>query len=429
MPRLAAFPTACTVRLDGTPYPARDGEPLAAALLAAGVTLLGRSPKYHRARGAFCLSGSCGGCALRVDGLPSRPACLVPCRDGLAAETQNAFPGARHDLLGLLDLATPRGIDHHHLGTSSALAARAAVALARRLSGVGRPPGPGAAPPPPPPPAEEDVDALVVGAGPAGLAAAEALAAAGRTVLVADAGPVPGGRLRARLEPPGGPGLSWAAGVVDAIRRAGGELATGTQACGIWHDGGAPLAVLHAEGPPQRVRLVRPRAIVLCPGAHPLPPAIPGGDRPGVLAARGVATLLADHGVLPGTRVVVVGAGDEAERLAAALAAAGAGAEPVPSAEGGRLAGRARVHALVLPGRRLRCDAVAVFGAAPAIELARALGASARWDPGLGALVLAAGPRGETGVGGLFAAGEVCGPASAAAAAEAGRRAGEAARG
>jgi sarcosine oxidase subunit alpha len=429
VPRLAGFPTDVTVRIDGVPYPARKGEPVVAALLAAGTMTLGRSPKYHRPRGAFCLSGSCAGCLLRVDGLPSRYACRVSCAEGLSGETQNAFPDARHDLLGVVDLATPRGLDHHHLGTSSALAARAAVALSRRLSGIGRPPDLASELPCPPPPSEEDVDALVIGAGPAGLAAAEALAEAGRAVLVAEATAVPGGRLRARLDPPGGPDASWAATVADAVTRAGGELATGTEVVGLWHDGGSPLALLHTEGPPLRVRIARPRVIVLCTGAHPLPPSIPGGDRPGVLAARGVATLLVEHGVLPGRRVLVAGSGPETARLAAALTAAGGAAEAIPSLDRARLVGRTHLRALVTPGHRIPCDAVAVTDAAPALELGRALGAPIGWDGARAALALACGPHGQTGVPCLFAAGEVCAPVSAAEAAEAGRRAGEAARG
>lgn len=430
MPRLAGFPDTCTVRLDGTPYPAREGEPLAAALLAAGVTALGRSPKYHRARGPFCLSGSCAGCLVRVDGLPSLRACRTPCREGLSAETQNAFPDARHDVLGLVDLATPRGLDHHHLGTSSALAARAAVAVSRRLSGVGRLPDPLARPPSPPPPAEEHVDALVVGAGPAGLAAAEALAEGGREVLLVDEGPSPGGRLRARLGRRADPELGWAAAVVARVEAAGGELAAGTEVTGIWPDGGSPVALLRSWDAAGALRLVRPRVVVVATGGHPLPPALPGADRPGVLAARGLAVLLAEHGVLPGREVVVLGRSPDAEPVTAALAAAGAGVEAVPSAEGARVAGRARVRALVLPGRRLRCEVLAAADPpSPALELARALGAPVRWDAHLGALALAVGPRGETGVRGLLAAGEVTGAAGAAEAAEAGRRAGEAARG
>ena len=427
MPRLPGFPTDATIRLDRAPFPARTGEPLAAALLAAGVALLGRSPKYHRPRGAFCLAGSCAGCLVRVDGLPSRPACRVACRDGLEAETQNAIPGARHDLLGAVDLATPRGLDHHRLGTSSPLASRAAVAVARRLAGVGRLPALAAPPARPDPPAEELVDALVVGAGPAGLAAAEALAESGRQVLVAEAAPVEGGRLRARLGAPGEPDLAWAAAVAARVAAAGGELALGAEVVGLWHDGGAPLALVQAGRP----RRVRARRLVLCAGGHPLPPAVPGGDRPGVLAARGIGTLLAEHGVVPGAHVAVVGDGPEAERLAAALVAAGGSVERVASAGGGRIAGRARVRALVLPGRgRLRCDAVAVAAPpAAAIELARALGAAVRWDAPSEALALAADRGGGTGVRGLLAAGEVTGAADAACAAEAGRRAGEAARG
>lgn len=430
MPRLAGFPSGATIRFDGVEVPARPGEPLASALLAAGVVLLGRSPKYHRARGPFCLAGSCAGCLVRVDGLPSRRACRVPCTDGLSAESQNAFPDARHDLLAAVDLATPRGLDHHRLGTSSLLANRASVAVSRRLSGVGRLPALAAVGPRPPSPAEEEVDALVVGAGPAGLAAAEALAEAGRRVVVADGAAAPGGRLRARLGAPGEPELAWVARVAARVAQAGGELACATEVAGLWHDGGSPLALLQPAAGTGAVRLVRPRAVVLCPGGHPLPPAIPGGDRPGVLAARGVATLLAEHGAVPGTRAAVVGAGAEAERAAAALAAAGVEVEIAPAAGGGRIAGRARVRALALPGRRIACDTIVVAGPpAPATDLGRALGAPVAWDPTVGAPVLAAGPRGETGVPRLFAAGEATGTADASRAAEAGRLAGEAARG
>ncbi len=425
MPRRAGFPTDATIRFDGAPIAARRAESVASALLAAGRALLSRSAKYHRPRGPFCLAGSCGGCLVRADGLPGRLACRTACRDGLEVESQNAIPGARHDLLGVIDLATPRGLDHHRLATWSVLANRAAVAVARRLSGVGRLPS---APPPAPPgaPAEERFDALVVGAGPAGLAAAEALREVGRRVLLAEEAPAAGGRLRARLGTPGDPGLAWADAIVRGVCADGGEVATSTCVAGLWHDGGAPLALLEGGG---RVRLVRARAIVLAPGGHPQPLAIPGGDRPGVLAGRGVAILLAEHGVLPGSRLAVVGGDEEAERLADALVQAGVEVARVPSADGGAVVGRARVRALDLPSGRVRCDAVALCAPpAPAVELGRALGAPTRWDPELGAVALAATAAGETGVPGLLVAGEVTGAAGAARAADSGRRAGEAAR-
>lgn len=201
MPRLEdpRFATDCTVTFDGHAVPARTGESVASALLAAGRLVVSRSAKYHRPRGPFCLSGSCGSCLVRIDGDPNRRACRTPCRDGLRVETQNAWPGAAHDLLGIIDPLTPGGLDVHHMFTHPLLVNRAMVAFTRRLSGSGRMPDRPA--PSGPAPSAESWDALVLGAGPAGLAAAEALATAGLRVLLAERDALPGGRLRTGLEP------------------------------------------------------------------------------------------------------------------------------------------------------------------------------------------------------------------------------------
>jgi thioredoxin reductase len=433
MPRAPGFETDCAILFDGERIPARAGEPVATALVAAGRLVVSRSAKYHRPRGAFCLAGSCGTCLVRAGGAPDQRACRTPCEEGLEIETQNAFPGARHDVLGVLDVLSPGGLDHHHLATWNALANRAAVSVARRLAGLGHLPSEAAvegarAAARATPPAEERLDALVVGGGPAGLAAAEALAEAGRRVLLAEQEAALGGRLRCRL--PGEPDLAWAERAAARVRAAGGEVALGTAVLGLWNDGGAPLAALAVDGRPPRIRLARAGRIVLCAGGHPQPLAIEGGDRPGVFGGRGLAVALAEHGVLPGRRIAVVGAGAEPDALAAAFARAGVHVERAAGAEGGSVRGRARVRALELPDRRIGCDAVAVAAPpAPAAELARELGAEIAFDPGAGAFALRAAPDGATSVQGLFAAGEVTGAMDAARAAEAGRRAGEAARG
>jgi sarcosine oxidase subunit alpha len=429
MPRLPdpRFRADCTIVVDGRAVPAHAGEPIATAMLAAGRPLLARSAKYHRPRGPFCLAGSCQSCLVRVDGQPNVRACRTPCADGLVVETQHALPTAAHDLLGLIDAATPDGLDHHHLGTSSLLLNRAVVAFSRRLAGLGRLPD--AAPPALATPREERFDALVIGAGPAGLSAAEALADGGRRLLLADAEPRPGGRLRCGYQLPGEPSLELAVRVEARVRAAGGELSLDTAVLGLWLDGGTVVALLHRRGPEERLRLVRPARVLLCAGGTAVPAGIEDGDRPGILWGRGLAVALAEHGTVPGRRVVVLGRGPEAEALAARLA--GAGVSVARLEQAARALGRARVRALADGrGGELPCDTVAVVEPpAPATDLARLLGAPVGWDETARAFAVTADGSGRTAVPGLLAAGEVTGAMDATRAAEAGRRAGEAARG
>jgi len=174
---------------------------------------------------------------------------------------------------------------------------------------------------------------------------------------------------------------------------------------------------------------VRARRVVLCPGGHPEPPAVPGGDRPGVVAARGALALLAEHGVLAGARIAVIGSGPEADAAAARFAAAGAQARQLAEAAG--VAGRGRVRAVLLAGGgRLLCDAAAVATPPlPATDLARQLGAAVVLDAARGAFAVRVDAVGRTSAPGLLAAGEGTAVLGAANAAEAGRRAGaEAAR-
>lgn len=429
MPRLPdpRFDANCTIVVDGREVPARAGEPIATALLSAGRPLMARSAKYHRPRGPFCLAGSCHSCLVRVDGQPNVRACRTPCSDGLQVETQHALPTAAHDLLGVIDLATPGGLDHHHLGTSSVALNRAVVAFSRKLAGIGKlPDGPL---PSPATPREESFDALVIGAGPAGLSAAEALAEAGRRVLLADSEPRAGGRLRCRYQLPGEPPLVLASDVEARVLAAGGAVALDAQVLGLWLDGGSVLALVHQRGEPAGLRLIRPARVILCAGGTAVPAGIEGGDKPGVLWGRGLAVALAEHGTVPGRRAVVLGDGDEAGALAARLDAAGMAVTRVAAAR--RVLGRGRVRGLADgSGGELGCDTVAVVQPpAPATELARLLGAPVAFDAMAAAFAVTVDDQGRTAVPDLFAAGEVTGAMDPSQAAEAGRRAGEAARG
>ena len=125
-----------TIDFEGETVRAFAGEPVAVALFAASVRTLGRSPKYHRPRGLFCLEGHCASCFLRIDGQPNRRSCLVPAREGLRCERQNAFPDADVDLLRAADWLFPGGMDHHRLMTGSKMGNDLFLKVVREMGGV-----------------------------------------------------------------------------------------------------------------------------------------------------------------------------------------------------------------------------------------------------------------------------------------------------
>ncbi len=90
-------PTDCTIQWEGAAIPARAGESLAAALLAAGIVSFRDTPVSGAARGPLCLMGACFDCLVEVEGEANRQACMVVVREGLRAGRQR---GARalHDL-------------------------------------------------------------------------------------------------------------------------------------------------------------------------------------------------------------------------------------------------------------------------------------------------------------------------------------------
>ena len=165
--------------LDGDAIEAQLEDSVAAALLRAGVTTFTRSIKYHRPRGPFCFAGSCGQCLMRIDGVPSLPACRVQAAEGMRCVRQNGPLGVENDLFRAADFLFPEGLDHHHLLVRSRLLGRVALEVARRLAGLGELPGEARS-------AVRGelrtVKLAIVGGGPAGLSAAR-MAAAG-TLLI-----------------------------------------------------------------------------------------------------------------------------------------------------------------------------------------------------------------------------------------------------
>ncbi|HWR40246.1 MAG TPA: (2Fe-2S)-binding protein [Patescibacteria group bacterium] len=65
-----------------------EGEPIVAALHAAGIRTLQHSHELHRPRGLFCAIGNCSSCLMTVNGSPNVRVCVEPLREGMAVESQ-----------------------------------------------------------------------------------------------------------------------------------------------------------------------------------------------------------------------------------------------------------------------------------------------------------------------------------------------------
>lgn len=74
---------------DGRTIEARDGDSVAAAMLAAGVTACRTTPVSGAPRAPYCMMGVCFDCLVTIDGAGNRQACLVRVKEGMTVATQH----------------------------------------------------------------------------------------------------------------------------------------------------------------------------------------------------------------------------------------------------------------------------------------------------------------------------------------------------
>ncbi len=325
---------------DGRDYQGYEGDTLASALLANGVHLLGRSFKYHRPRGVLAAGAdepSALVTIIRDDArrTPNLRATQVELYDGLRAESQNHYPSLGFDLGAVNDVLSPlfpAGFYYKTFKWPTWAWRRVYEPLIRAAAGLGRAPSL----PDPDRYAQRyaHCDVLVVGAGPAGLAAAVATAKSGARVILCDEQAEMGGSLLSETTATidGKPAQNWLDATLAALtQNPRVTLLPRTTAFGCYPHNMVGLAQrltdhLAAPDPTQaRERLwqVRPRELVLATGALERPLVFPGNDRPGIMLAGAARTYLQRYGVLPGRRAVVVTAHDDAYRAAHELRDAG----------------------------------------------------------------------------------------------------------
>lgn len=416
MKRLGPPQPAVSFELDGQTLEGQRGDTVASAMLGCGEKLFSRSIKYHRARGAFCFSGSCAQCLMRIDGLPNLPACQVPLASGMRVERQNAFPSAKVDIFSITDWFFPKGLNHHQLLAGVPLAEDVMAKVARQLAGLGKLPDKSASPMGPM--QVHHIPLVIVGAGSSGLAAARVLEAQKTPYAIYERTSQAGGRLRVGAPSPDDPPFGEAGLPPE-------RLHLDSTVLGLFEDQGKRFFIVRT---PTELHQVFFEKALLALGGYPSLMAFENNDLPGVYAGAAVARLIRQFRLLPGERFALVGEPQDCAPYAALISANGgivanAGGKPV-KANGvthvtevtvERVAGR-------LPNR-IPCDTIVTCTkASPSFELAEQGGAKVSFNPDTGTFEVAADENGLAARG-LYVAGQLRGPLSPAQAAQSGKTA------
>ena len=422
---------AVRFRFDGKDYGGTAGDTLASALLANGVTLFGRSFKYHRPRGLVGAGSEEPNALVSVSRGPGRHtpnllATQVQLYDGLVASSQNRWPSLVFDLGAInnkLSFLFPAGFYNKTFMWPRSFWDKLYEPAIRQMAGLGE------APDTPDPDHYAAVyahcDVLIVGAGPAGVEAALTAAAdpAQRVILIDEQGELGGGALADPAQWP------WLEQSVRALQDAPNvRILCRTTAFGYYHDNfiGAverltdhlPLGV---SGPREKLWRIRAGRVVLAQGAIERPLVFAGNDTPGVMLASAAVTWLNRYGVSVGRAPLVMASHDsgwqaafdyaEAGVKVAAIVDARADVAPelmdrakalripvmlgsaVTQVKGGKAVSGVRITAfdrLGQPGasQTLACDAVLMAGGwTPSIHLWSHSKGTIAWRDDLGAFV------------------------------------------
>ncbi len=258
---------AINFSFNSVPYIAREGDVISTAMIANGIDVFNTHHRDGAPQGIFCANGQCAQCLVLVNGQPKK-ACITPVEEGMDVRS----------IEGLPDLPADDEMPDFE------------------------------------PVKVVETDILIVGAGPAGMAAATELTAANLRIIIADDKHEPGGKLGLQTHNffgsvrdcnAGMRGMDIGVLMAEELEGEGGvEVWLNSPAVGVFSDG--YVGVLRNDV----YVLVKPKHLLITTGAREKTIAFPGCDLPGVYGAGAFQTLVNRDMVKAASRLFIVGGGN-----------------------------------------------------------------------------------------------------------------------
>ncbi len=316
-----------TFTYNGKQYKGFQGDTLASAMLANGVNVVSRSFKYSRPRGIVAAGAEEPNAILQLGAteatqVPNVRATQQELFNGLVSQSTNGWPNVDTDVMSVLGKVggkmMPPGFYYKTFMFPESLW-NTYESLIRKAAGMGRSP------------LENDpdfydhinqhCDVLIVGAGPAGLAAALTAARSGARVILADEQSEFGGSLLSTTEKlDGKPASEWVSAVTEELRSYDDVMLLPRSTVNGYHDHN--FVTIHerctdhlsdiapVNQARQRLHKVRAKWVVLATGAHERPLVYSNNDVPGCMVSGAVSTYINRYGVIPGNELVVTTTND-----------------------------------------------------------------------------------------------------------------------